>query len=86
MALVVSVAVSIVATVAGILIATPHLFTILGPDMVSTTHAAWIHIWAPGMPFPARLSARALKIWAACFTARYAARLSTRFDTFSPAF
>jgi hypothetical protein len=65
---------------AATMLAVPHLSAVAGRDAIASVHAAWIHITAPGMQFPAgRLTARALKIWVGSLGVCYVEWLNSRF-------
>jgi hypothetical protein len=65
---------------AATMLAVPHLSAVASRDAIASMHAAWIHIAAPGMQFPAgRLNPRVLKIWLASLGVYYLARLNYRF-------
>jgi hypothetical protein len=72
---------AVIAMLAGAtMLAVTHLSAVAGRDAMTSMHAAWIHVTAPGMQFPAGgLSPRAVKIWVASLGVCYAARLNSRF-------
>lgn len=77
-AVLVSVTASMLATAT--LLAAPRLSALAARDLITSMHAAWIRIAAPGMQFPAgRLTPRAVKIWIVGLCACYLPRLNTRF-------
>jgi hypothetical protein len=60
--------------------ALPHLSATSSRDAIASIHAAWIHIAAPGLQYPAgRFTTRGLKIWIGIIGACYLARLNSRF-------
>ncbi|MFZ0244400.1 hypothetical protein [Candidatus Binatus sp.] len=78
-AVLVSVTGSMVAT--AMLLAAPRPSAVAARDLITSMHAAWMRVTAPGMQFPAgRLNPRAVKIWIAGLRACYIPRLNSCFS------